>query len=685
MDFQQLSVYTYCLFILTFPVSVTVSQGFAVLSALSFLIDSFQKKTLWKRLANRFFLVALSIYLSLLPSIFVNSGSYSHFWKSLIKEEFSDFWMCFVLLTGHFLARKEEYLKLFSKFFLFSAFLTLITGIISIFTPFRLAVFVQNGFQVPPGSRLQHFAGDLFGVPTYLPIGFMNTHLTFGGILGLFFIGLTANFFYKIRERPVWRNLLYSIVLFLYGFLVFYNQSRSIWVGIIFALVLLGLRFYETWKEIFDRQRMKILIPVAAIILAASFYIFQHNWLLQRAFQESFVENTTENQRYFIYKNSLNTLKDSPILGVGAGNFRQSHWNSSEAMIQKEEELWYELYITPRGHAHHDFLHIWVIGGFVSLGFLIYFWIYGFRFFYGVEVKGTELLFSGFLILFPAGFFQCYFLDDEVVLPFFAFLAIFSGRAFAIAEQVREKKKIFALLKERKSQAGVTFQEETISLENALESFSNWFQKIIGKDPTEDKKIVAKRLAVLTILIPSLFSFFYIYYLTYREPGQVYKKKIWVQSLEDKKIIKSALLSGEGSISKELALKGFKIEGCLTHRFQNPPTIRTSPYKIKVIVPEKTVNPPKEIIVSRFRRDSFDQDKLYRAHEDFFVDDQIFPLLEGENILELSNLSNVKESSGFPENIFFIDFQIRFVPKYEEKETLDFPKIQFGNLCGIDY
>jgi O-antigen ligase len=684
MDFQQLSLYTYCLFILTFPFSVTLSQGFAILSALSFLIDSFQKKTISKRIRNRFFLVAFLIYASLFLPLLFNFDKYENPWKSMFREEISDFWMCFVLLTGHYLARKEEFLKFFSKFFFYSAIFTLVSGLVSIFTPFRLAVFFQNGFSVPESSRLQHYAGELFGFSTYLPVGFMNTHLTFGGILGLFFIGLTANFFYKLRERPFWRNAIYSMILFLYGFLIFYNQSRSIWIGIVFALFLLGLRFFNTWKEIFTLERMKIFVPIIIIIVLSSLYIFQKNWLLQRAFQESFVENTTENQRFFIYRNALTLGIEHPIFGVGPGNFSNEHWKASTRMIERKEELWYELFITPRGHAHHDLMHFWVIGGIFSLGFFLYFWIYAFRFFYGMEVKGTELLFSGFLILFPAGFFQCYFLDDEVALPFYAFLAIFSGRAFALAEQVREKKKIFALLKERKSLAGVTFQEETISLENALESFTKWFQKIIGRDPSEDKKMIAHRFAILTVFFPTLFSLFYIFYLVHREPENVYRQKIWVRSLEEKRIIARALKEEQGSISKEFAETGFKIEGCLTHRYGNPPLIRDNPFQIRLTLAQELKNPPTTVIVTRYKRDSFDQDKMYKAHQEVYIDEVQFPLVTGVNLLQFQNLDNVSQSARYPENIFFIDYHFRFLNEKNDSDFIDLPSIDFGKLCGLD-
>lgn len=680
INFYSLSVYTFSGFILTFPLSVTISQSLAILSSIFFLIDSYNRKQLFKRLRNPFFLASTFIYLALLISFFANIRNYEKPIQALLKGELSDFWMCFVLLTGHYLSRNEKNLRIFSKSFFISAIITLITGLISILTPFRLAIFLQNFFQIPENSRMQHYAGELFGMSTYLPIGLMNTHLTFGGILGIIFVGLVANFFYKIQTRPFYRNLLHSIIIFLYGFVLFYNQSRSVWVGILVCLFLLGFRFFRTWKKVFNKERFAILIPVVILAFALSSYIFQKNWLIQRAFKESLRDTTTENQRFYIYRNTLPVIFQNPIFGVGVGNFYKAHLEESQKLAAKHEELWYDLSVTPRGHAHNDPLHFWTVGGIISLFAFLYFWYYAFRFFYEMEVKGTELLFSGFMLLYPAGFFQCYFLDDEVVLPFFAFLGVFSGRVYEIRERIREKQEIFKLLQERKYQAGHTFQEENITFRNTLENFSKWFQKIINIEDEKNIILHSTRYALATIIIPFLFSLLYIGNLIFKNPENIFQRKVKASSFQEKQIILNAI-QGKSKLPRTIAEKGFKLEGCLTHRFGNPPSIRKEPFKMTLTANENVINDIASVVIQRIRRDSFDQDKLYKAHEEIPIDTKEFPIDFGTNQFEFPNLENVLESKGIPENIYFIDYYFQFKLKNPLLEEVNIPIIHINKLC----
>jgi O-antigen ligase len=683
MDFHKISVRFYCLFLVSFPVSITISQTFAILSTFSFLIDSWKKNTIGRRLRNSFFLVSLLVYISLLPSLFVNSSSSSFFWKALTKEEISDFWMCFVLLTGHFLSRREENLKLFTRFFGYSTLILLITGLVSLFIPFRLAVFLQNGFQVPEGARMQHFAGEVWGIPTYLPIGMMNTHLSFGGLLGLSFVGLFSHFLYYIRKRSILKNILYGFYLSLFVLVLFYNQSRSIWFGIIFSYIIFSLRFFDVWKSLITKTRGIILVFILILLTLSGSFLFQKNWLVQRAFKESLQENTTENQRYFIYKNTLSLISDRFLLGVGPGNFPTAHMEKSGNMIESKEELWYELFITPRGHAHHDLLHFFSIGGIISAFSYAFFWIYSLRFFYTIQVRGAELLFSGFLTLLPAGFFQCYFLDDEVVLPFYVLLGVFSGRSYAIAEEIREKNKIFRLLQERKRKAGQTFHVETISLQNTLEAFSNWFKKINIKDGVQSFTKNPLQNAILAFTFPMLLSFVYIFKLTSYPIEEVYKRKIITKFPEDRISIQKSLFSTQEKLDSAHAKEGFMVEGCLTHRFGYPPKLRPEPFIIGLTIASGLTNPPSEVEIVVYERDSFDQDQMYKAHSKKEILRKKILLNQGENWIEFPEIVSLGVSPKMPENIYFRDFEFFYKPTHPEQQLLNLPKINFGKLCGL--
>jgi O-antigen ligase len=102
---------------------------------------------------------------------------------------------------------------------------------------------------------------------------------------------------------------------------------------------------------------------------------------LKRALEDSISDNTTENQRYFIYKNTIDIITDNPFFGVGVGNFTQIHKEYSESMANKNPELYYELSVTPRGHAHNDLLHFFSTGGIFSVTLFLLFWLLNIKFF----------------------------------------------------------------------------------------------------------------------------------------------------------------------------------------------------------------------------------------------------------------------------------------------------------------
>ncbi|HMV45148.1 MAG TPA: ligase, partial [Leptospiraceae bacterium] len=300
MNLDKLSVIFLNLFIISFPLSVTVSQSFAFLSIVTFLYSSIQHKSLMITLRNRAFIASLGIYFFLLPSFFWNIKEYQ--WKEIAsvftRSEFSDFWMCFIVLPAFYHIRNLEYRKVMIRFFFISVGLVIVSGFISIFTPFRLAKFITDGFQVKEGVRLQHFAGDLWGRYTYLPIGLMNTHLTFGGLCGLFFPGISSYFLLTIPNRKTGFNLLLGFVLLVFSIVLFYNQSRSIWLGLFFTFGLIAVKLttqidfgkvQSNWKILF------LFFGVFIFILIVSVSIYKKNWLLQRAFQEGLKDNTTEN------------------------------------------------------------------------------------------------------------------------------------------------------------------------------------------------------------------------------------------------------------------------------------------------------------------------------------------------------------------------------------------------------
>lgn len=686
MNLDKLSVIFLNLFIISFPLSVTASQSFAVLSVFFFLLSSYTNNNLLVTLRNRAFVAAIGIYIALLPAIIANSSFYNvSLFSVLVKTEISDFWMSFAVLPAFYHIRNSSYRSSILRAIYISAFLLVVSGLVSIFTPFRLAPYITAGFKVKDGARLQHFAGEILGRYTYLPIGLMNTHLTFGGLCGLFFPGIIVNLLFLVKERNMLKSFELGLFSIVFSIVLFYNQSRSIWLGILFSFGLISIKLISSIKK----ENIKIsskyffyILGIIMIICVATLVIYQKNWLIQRAFQEGLSDNTTENQRYFIYKNTLKIVNKKWFMGVGSGRFDEEHsWQSNE-MISNNEQLWYELYITPRQHAHHDLLHFYTIGGIFGLIALLHFWFYLFRLFIKNPITPQTVLFSGILGIFIAGFFQCYLLDDEVALPFFAFIGLFAGSL----QKEDARSKYIAEIKARKAaNTNDSFLVESISLGSSL----SYFRKKIAIGGKNSPLERYNATTLVAIFLPLAISLTYIVYKTRLEPMEVYKRKVKVSHIQNKKLVYQSI-AGKHSLYPTMHMTGdekIRIEGCLSHRFTNPISIRKDPFQIVMTLPFPATNPPTDVIINIIERDSFDQDKLYKVHQERKIGTEYsFPLNQnGDTMILLDDpflFSSTKDSQRFPDNIYFRDFEFKFVGFDKEQANFDLPIINFGELCN---
>lgn len=163
---------------------MSVSQifgGFTIATAFPlFILDPESKKT-WKRIQNPF-LFFFGIYILLFLSSLFHTENHSPFFKKFLKQsESGDFWMLFLFPASFLVASREKNQTILKRFLFASAFILILLGCISLFSEVRIGKFVANGFKYAPGDRLQHFSGTIGPINLYLPIGMMNTHLTFGG------------------------------------------------------------------------------------------------------------------------------------------------------------------------------------------------------------------------------------------------------------------------------------------------------------------------------------------------------------------------------------------------------------------------------------------------------------------------------------------------------------------------
>lgn len=681
---ERLSLFSLCLFLLSFPQSVSVSQIFAGLNIaatypLLYFQDGYRRQ--WKKIRS-YFLIFFGIYLLVFFSSLVQAESYSPFFKKFVKQsEFGDFWMLLILPASYLTASQKQNQKPLRNFLYASVAITVALGFISLFSEVRIGKFVANGFRYAPGDRLQHFSGNIGPIKLYLPIGMMNTHLTFGGLLGLILPGLLLDWFGQWKEK---KNFLFysKTLLLIAGWIVlFFNQSRSIWLGVFVFLVIATLRGTLSLKENLPKFSNKSkwiagILLVSAILSAT--YLFRNNWLIRRSVSQIFEVHNTENQRYYIYKNTIPLLKDHPLLGVGGGNYKDSHWKESIKMIESQEQLWYELYITPRGHAHNDLLHFVAVGGiFAGILFLWFWWKLWDRFF-RIDPKETgslSILTIGILSLYPAGFFQCYLLDDEVLLPFFAFCGIFlAGSQNAVQRKTEDSIPPNARQTEEKERVETSFWTRATNSVRIGFAFDLQWDLIL--------KIFA------AISIPLLcYWFFWIPRLNL-EPLEVYNRRVRASDLilvktVQKNILKRELTefkSSDSNLNVRQASLPFQVEGCLTHRFPNPPAPRKTPFSFTIYIPTNATNAPKKAEITVVSRDSFDQDQLYWAQGETDLGKIEADLKPGKNEILIPNFLENTTPKEFPDGVFFRDFRIAF-SGFEKEGRADFPKLFFGKIC----
>ncbi|PJZ55098.1 O-antigen ligase family protein [Leptospira adleri] len=683
-NMERLSLFSLCLFLLSFPQSVSVSQVFAGLTIaatypLLFLQDGYREQ--WKKIRS-YFLIFFGIYLLVFLSSLVLAESYFPFFKKFLKQsEFGDFWMLLILPASYLTASQKKNQTTLRNFLYASAAISVILGLISLFSEVRIGKFVANGFRYAPGDRLQHFSGNIGPIKLYLPIGMMNTHLTFGGLLGLILPGLLLDWLGQWKEK---KNLMFyaKTMLLLGGWIVlFFNQSRSIWLGVFVFLVVATLRgtfsFKENLPEFSNKSKWIAGILFLTVILSAT-YLFRNNWLIRRSVSQIFEVHNTENQRYFIYKNTIPLVKDHPLLGVGGGNYKDSHWKESAKMIEAQEQLWYELYITPRGHAHNDLLHFVAVGGmFAGILFLWFWWKLWDRFF-RIDPKDTgslSILTIGILSLYPAGFFQCYLLDDEVLLPFFAFCGIFlAGSQNAVVKKSEDSISPNAQQTEKKESDGTHFRIFTVNFLKSGYTVDFQWKRIL--------KIIA------AISIPLLCYWLFWLPRLNLEPLEVYNRRVRASDPNliktvQKNILKRELSedqSSDSNLNVRQASLPFQVEGCLTHRFPNPPSPRKTPFSFMIYVPSNATNAPKKAEITVVSRDSFDQDQLYWAQGETDLGRIEVSLRPGKNEILIPNFLENTTPKEFPDGVFFRDFRIVF-SDFEKEGSVDFPKLYFGKIC----
>ena len=253
---------------------------------------------------------------------------------------------------------------------------------------------------------------------TYLTVG------TFKGISrGLISKGIAANinitsfsilykvpflFYFFTKSKLILHKGFYLLFVFLAFFTITLSGTRGALLASVTIVVFnILISFFS--------QRNRMITLRAAIFLIPLVFAFLLNQLLQRgtnlgvSSRLSTISNLqndgSTNQRFSYYQLSLDSFFDSPLIGMGFGNW-------------KIESIPYTLdnrttYIVPY-HSHNDFLQMAAELG--ILGLLFYVGIFGFSLYFIIYLFKSKNIDSSFLITLLL-FFIIYLIDANLNFP----------------------------------------------------------------------------------------------------------------------------------------------------------------------------------------------------------------------------------------------------------------------------
>ncbi|TGN18485.1 O-antigen ligase domain-containing protein [Leptospira idonii] len=624
--FRNLKLVFLCLFWVSVPLSISLSQILGGAALLFYLISLFWENPRLPRL----FLWGVCLYVWILISgIFQSELSIPSIKKIILKTEFGDLWMYLLIpAVASFSGGEKNKIK---RWIYLAGIILVIAGTFSLFFPYRLSTYVMDGFKYIEGKRLPHLIGHLpvLGTGVFLPIGFQNTHLTYGGLLALFLPVLfsknyrCAKIYFLLKGRQRFYFYFYSFVSLSGLVLLFFNQSRSVWLGLILSF---GFYLYseKKLKSIFTPKHL-IRLTIASLLflfLLAAFY--QKNWLFKRSIDQLFAKQTLENQRLWIHKGNFNILKNNPFLGVGSGNYTKEFEASYVDLVERKPYLYYEISITPKSHAHHDFLHFLILGGILGGIFYLLIWWEILKL-HSIQRKDL-LFFLGIYSFWIAGFFQCYLLDDEVLFPFLCLVAMM------------------------------------------LPNHSN----------TAKLKFAWERAFFL--FLPLCISLFAIFWAV-----DTKEEHLFLHRARDRNNFPSPLAQKTINGSPQIWREGnensfyFKWEGCLNQiaSLTGKNKSREIPFRFQIRIDSEMLgeSAPESYRLEIRERESFDQDKHFKAHGE-----RVIRILEGKFHSGQNEFIFPSEETKDKQDLYFIDFGMEYIWKAGSKEK-SLPVLQISENC----
>ena len=316
----------------------------------------------------------------------------------------------------------------------------MLSGFFSIFSRYRLSKIpyhLLHGWEGSSLARFQHHVGTFFADSSlqfhiYMPIGFMNTHLTYAALLAFVLPALLLRVLHPILEHPVGaftkkRNIANMVLLILAAITLVLNNGRSAILGLLLSLTC-GMYFF--CSLFIGGRRALYFLPVLGVGAVLFIVVLQVSPRVHHRFERIVAalvgqQKHTDYQRRFVWQGTLKLIEENPVIGVGPGQFPDKINAAILEFSQENPRLWYAYAIIQRGHAHNDPFHLLAISGPLGAAayaaFFVLLLVHVLRPAFRVRTDVWRWGPPGLLL---SGLFQCYFQDDEVLLPFWLFVGL---------------------------------------------------------------------------------------------------------------------------------------------------------------------------------------------------------------------------------------------------------------------
>jgi O-antigen ligase len=182
----------------------------------------------------------------------------------------------------------------------------------------------------------------------------------------------------KVKFKKI---ILELIIALLYASLLM-TLCRGAWIALFGSIVVMlgAIYFFNRKAFIFFRQNKMWIISLVLILLIISIIYSTPNPLnpvelnvTQRAASVTEIGSSSMQTRFLIWLSSLETIRQSPLLGRGIGTYGINYPLSQGAVLEQERYQKYIPYTNKSINAHNDYLQI---GGEVGIiGLAAFLWI----------------------------------------------------------------------------------------------------------------------------------------------------------------------------------------------------------------------------------------------------------------------------------------------------------------------